>query len=115
MAAYAAVTLLKPGTSLDVLWALNRRGHAGLLAMGTGAGLLFVVVSALLALTAAGWFQRRRWGWILAVAIISLNLVGDFANVLIGEAWKGAVGLLIAGMLLIYLMRSQLRSYFLRQ
>jgi len=30
MAAYAAVILPKPGTLLDALWVLNRRGHAGL-------------------------------------------------------------------------------------
>ena len=39
MAAYAAVTLLKPGTVLDGLWVLNRTGHVQLASLGKGAGL----------------------------------------------------------------------------
>jgi hypothetical protein len=65
MAAYAAVTLLKPGTALDALWTLNKAGHAQLASLGKGAGLGFVLLSALLCAAAVGWFRRRYWGWVL--------------------------------------------------
>jgi hypothetical protein len=114
MAAYAAVTLLKPGTLLDALWVLNKRGHAGLVVLGTGAVLLFAVLSALLGLAAVGWFRRRYWGWILGVTIIAINATGDLINSVMGEWLKGAVGVVIAGLLLIYLTRAGVRSYFHR-
>ena len=38
MAAYAAVTLLKPGTALDALWTLNKAGHAQLASLGNATG-----------------------------------------------------------------------------
>lgn len=112
MAAYAAVTLLVPGTILDAFWALNKRGHAGLVLLGRGAVLLFAVLSLLLGLAAAGWFQRKYWGWMLGVAIIAINATGDLINAVMGEWLKGAVGVAIAGLLLIYLTRPGMRTYF---
>lgn len=38
IAAYAAATLLKPGTALDALWVLNRPGHAQLAALVVSPG-----------------------------------------------------------------------------
>ena len=112
MAAYAAVTLLKPGTALDALWTLNKAGHAQLASLGKGAGLGFVVLSALLCAAAVGWFRRRYWGWVLGVTIIALNATGDLINGAMGEWLKGAVGVAIAGLLLIYMTRSRVRNYF---
>ena len=115
MAAYAAVTLLKPGTFLDALWALNKRGHAGLASLGRGAVLLFAVLSVLLGLAAVGWFRRKYWGWILGVTIITINATGDLINAVMGERLKGAVGVVIAGLLLFYMTRAEMRNYFRRR
>jgi hypothetical protein len=113
-ASYAAVTLLKPGTVLDRLWVLNKTGHAQLASLGKGAGLGFVVLSALLCAAAVGWFQRRYWGWILGVTIIAINAAGDLINGMMGDWLKGAVGVAIAGLLLFYMARSGVRNYFRR-
>lgn len=115
MAAYAAVTLLKPGTFLDPLWALNKQGHAGLVLLGRGAVLLFAVLAVALALAAVGWFRRRYWGWILAITIIAINAMGDLINAATGEWLKGVVGVAIAGLLLIYLTRPGVRNHFKRR
>jgi hypothetical protein len=112
MAAYAAVTLLKPGTFLDALWALNKRGHAGLVLLGRGALFLFAFLSVLFGLAAAGWFRRKYWGWMLGVTIIAINATGDLINSLMGEWLKGAVGVAVAGLLLVYLTRARVRNYF---
>lgn len=114
MAAYAAVTLLKPGTFLDVLWALNKAGHTGLLALGKSAAVLFVVLCAGMVAASVGWFRRRRWGWMIAIAIVAINMVGDIMNFGTGEPLKGAVGVLIAALLLIYMARPTVRNYFSR-
>ena len=114
MAAFAGLTLLVPGTSLDTLWTLNKRGHEGLAALGRLAALPFVVLSPMLGIAAAGWFRRRRWGWMLGVTIIAINLAGDLGQIAFGERWKGAVGVAIAGLLLIYMTRSNVRSHFTR-
>jgi hypothetical protein len=114
MAAYAAVTLLKPGTALDALWVLNKTGHVQLASLGKAAGLGFVVLSAMMCAAAAGWFRRRYWGWVLGTAIIAINATGDLINGTMGEWLKGAVGVAIAGLLLFYMTRSGVRRYFRR-
>jgi hypothetical protein len=85
MAAYAAVTLIKPGTVLDQLWVLNKTGHAQLAPLGKGAGLGSVVLSTLLCTAAIGWFRRRYWGWVLGTTIIVINAAGDLVNGAMGE------------------------------
>jgi hypothetical protein len=114
MAAYAAVTLVLPGTILDALWVLNKRGHAGLALLGRGAVLLFAVLSVLLALAAVGWFRRKYWGWMLGVTIIAINATGDLINAAMGDWLKGTVGVAIAGLLLIYMTRPGVKNYFRR-
>jgi hypothetical protein len=59
-----------------------------------------------------GWFRRRRWGWLLGTTIIAINAAGDLINAARGEWLKGAVGVAIAGLLLFYITRSEVRSYF---
>jgi len=114
-AAYAAITLLFPGTRLDVLWTLNERGHAGLLGLGKVAGSLFILLSAALLATAVGWFRRRRWAWMLGVTIVALNAAGDAVNVASGGDRRSGIGVVVAGLLLFYLTRRGVREYFRRQ
>jgi hypothetical protein len=115
MAAYAAVTLIRPGTFLDQLWALNKQAHAELLPVANISAPLFLILSAALAAAAIGWFRRRYWGWLLGVIIIAINATGDLANLVRGETLKGVVGVVIAGFLLIYMTRSNVRNYFIRR
>ena len=112
MAAYAAITLVWPGTALDALWVLNKRGHEGLATMGRIAAAGFAVLSLALACAALGWFRRRRWGWVLGLTIIAINMAGDLGQLFIGERWKGAVGVVIAGAVLGYMLRQRVRNYF---
>ena len=48
----------------------------------------------------------------LGVTIIAINAMGDFINGVMGERLKGAVGVAIAGLLLFYMTRAGVRSYF---
>jgi len=112
MSAYAAITLLVPGTFMDALWALNPRAHAELAKLGHWAAAPFCVLSPALCLAAIGWFRRRRWGWTLGVTILAINMAGDLGQIFFGERWKGVVGVAIAAALLFYLTRPALRNYF---
>jgi len=112
MAAYAAVTLLDPNTSLDLLWRLNRTARVQLASLGTAAGVGFIVLSGMLLAAGAGWLRRRYWGWVLGAVIVALNAAGDLVNLVIGEHLKGAIGVAIAGLLLLYITRPRLRNYF---
>lgn len=112
MAVFAAITLLWSGTTLDKGWELNPVAHRQLAAVGKPAGLLFIALGVSLAIAALGWFKHRRWGWLLAVVIIAVQLAGDLGNAFLGQRVRGGFGAIIAGALLIYLIRPGLRRQF---
>lgn len=112
MAAFAGTTLLWPGSRLDRAWVLNPDAYGTLRALGRLIGIPFLALSAALLISGVGWFKRRAWGWRLAVAIIAIQLLGDGVNAFEGHFARGATGLAIAGALLFYLFRPNVRTAF---
>jgi hypothetical protein len=112
MATLAGITLLFPGSFLDPIWRLNPEVGEQLRQLGHGIGIAFLGLGAAMIAAAVGWIKRRFWGWALTVLIITSQVLGDFVNALRGELLKGAVGVAIAGALLVYLLRSTTRDAF---
>ena len=114
MASLAAITLLWQGTVLDGVWALNRTAYRQLAPVGSKVGVLFLGLSAALLAAGIGWFLRRCWAWRLAILIISIQIAGDFVNLVRGDWWRGATGVVIAGAVMIYLLSPGTRATFCR-
>jgi hypothetical protein len=114
MAALAGTTLVWPGTVLDSVWALNPVAYKQLAPWGAPAWIAFLLLSIALAVAGMGWFRRRPWGRLLAVAIILVQMVGDLVNAIRGDLLKAGAGFLIAAALLIYLLRPSVRAAFPR-
>jgi hypothetical protein len=112
MASLAGTTLTWPGTSLDRLWALNPTAHKQLATLAKSAGILFLLLAAVLALAGIGWFKHRLWGWRLAAAVIATQVLGDLVNFFRGDYWRGGIGFSIAAALLFYLLRPAVRAVF---
>ena len=112
MATLAGITLLFPGSFLDPIWRLNPEAGEQLHQLGRGIGIAFLGLGAAMVAAAIGWIKRRFWGWALAVIIIASQVLGDLVNAARGEFLKGAVGVVIAGALLVYLIRPATRGAF---
>jgi len=104
MASLTAVMLLFPGSILDSLWRLNPRSHEEFAVLGLWAVLLMVVIASACATVAFGLWRCARWGYIAAIVGISVNLVGDTMNAVIGHDWRTLIGLPIGGAAIIYLV-----------
>ena len=50
------------------------------------------------------------WAFRLTVAVICTQLVGDLVNLVRGDLVRGGIGILVAGALLFYLLRSRIRT-----
>ena len=112
MASLAATTLLWRGTALDRLWTLNPTAYKQLTPLGRIVGILFLVLGAALITAGIGWFRRRLWGWRVAVVIISTQVLGDVVNCVRGDWLRGGTGVIIAGALLLFLLRPRIRTAF---
>jgi hypothetical protein len=103
----SAVMLLAPGTPLDVLWRLNPHAHEGFLRMGRSAVVLMSAVCLACTAAALGLWRRRPWGYWTAMVILSMNLLGDIINSLLGREWRTLVGVPIAGLMILYLLKKR--------
>jgi hypothetical protein len=112
MASLAATTLLWRGTVLDRVWILNPTAYKQLAPMGGTVGILFLLLGAVLTAAGIGWFRRRLWGWRLAVAIITAQVLADVVNCVRGDWVRGGAGLIIAGALLLFLLQPRIRATF---
>ena len=112
MACFAGATLVRHGTALDRVWALNPSAYDKLAPYGKTVGVPFLLLAGALGLAGLGWFKRRRWGWQLAVIIIATQVLGDIVNALRGRLLQGGIGVVIAGALLLYILRPNMRAAF---
>lgn len=108
----AAVSLLFPDGFLEPIWRLNPRGRATLGAFGMWAVLLFFVVVSACAVAALGLWQKRWWGYFTGIGVLSLNLLGDPVNVVSGNEPRAIIGVPIAALIIIYLLRPKVRKFF---
>jgi len=112
IAIVAAASLLSPGGFLEPMWRLNPRARLAFSGLGIAAPALLVLVAAACGIACVGILRRRMWGHRAAVGLISLNLVGDTVNAALGIEPRAAVGIPVAGALLVYLLSRRVRGYF---
>ena len=113
MAGLAGTTLMWRGSFLDLIWALNPTAYQQLAPMDRSVGTAFLLLAVVLGAAAVGWFRRRLWGWRLAMGIIAIQVIGDLVNLLRGDFVRGPIGIAAAGVLLIYLLRRNVKRIFL--
>ena len=113
MASLAGTSLVWRGTALDLIWALRPRAFQELAPLGKAVGIAFLLLGVALLLAGIGWFKRRLWGWWLAVVMVATQVLGGLVHVFLGRVLEGATGIAIAGALLFYLLRPEIRAGFL--
>lgn len=108
----AAISLLFPDGFLEPIWRLNPRGRAGLGAIGVWAVILLVVVGSACGVAAIGLWRGARWGYWVAIIVLSINLLGDVVNVISGVERRAVTGIPIVILLLLYLRRERVKRFF---
>lgn len=108
----AGLSLLFPFTFFESMWRVNPRGHEGLLRIGFWGVVLLFVASASCAAAAVGLWRRTRWGHIVAITLIAINLLSDLINTVLGIEPRAIVGVPIALAILLYLRSRRVQNYF---
>lgn len=108
----SSVSLFFPGSFLEPLWIANPRAHEGLSGMGVSAIILMGLVSTVCALAAIGLCRGARWGYWLAIALLTLNLLGDVLNVVLATEPRAAIGVPIVIAIFVLLRTKRVRRFF---
>ena len=104
--------LVAPGSPFEAIWLLYPARRALLLPYRAWLGPGFLILSFVMASASIGCFRRRRWGWWLAVAIFSVNGLGDTVQLLSGRLLEGGIGVSVAAAILYFLSRPKVRGTF---
>jgi hypothetical protein len=98
------LALLFPGTFLEQIWRLKPDARVKFLEISRGASIaLMTVVGAACGLSAIGLARNAHWGRRLAIAVLTINLVGDSLNAWLRQDPKTLIGLPIAALMVWYL------------
>jgi hypothetical protein len=106
------VSLVFPSPFFEAMWRANPHGHNGLVRIGVWAVALLFAASISCGAAAVGLWRKARWGQVMAVALISTNLVSDLVNTISGAEPRAIVGVPIAAALLLYLLTKRVRDFF---
>ena len=99
--------LLFPGTALDTSWRLNPDARPAFESLGSWSVVIMVVVGAACLVAAIGLWRRAFWGTRLALAILSINIVGDLINALLRHDYRALIGLPVGAAMIFFLLRSR--------
>jgi len=113
MCLLTVLALAFPGGVLEPVWRLKPEARADFQSLGNAvAFLLMGVVGLACAASAFGLVRRERWGGWLAMAVLTVNLIGDGANAFLRDDPRTLIGLPIGGALIFYLRRAMGRPEF---
>jgi multisubunit Na+/H+ antiporter MnhF subunit len=106
------VSLLFPNSVLEPMWQLNPRARDAFAYIGKWSLVLMGVVCIACTLSAIGLWRGRRWGYRLAFSILTINLIGDLTNAILGIEKRAAIGVPIALAILVYLRTKRVKEFF---
>lgn len=112
IAALAAITVLFPYGSLVIIWSFKKAAFQQLLKVQILSIVGFSVLSILLAMAAVGWFQQRKWAWVLSLLILLMNFFLDITRMLVTSEWIDAAGVIFEGFILLWLVTRSVRNLF---
>ena len=106
------VSLVFPSPFFEAMWRVNSHGHDRLISMGVWGLALLFAASISCGAAAVGLWRRARWGHVMAVTLIAINLLSDLANAISGSEPRAILGVPIASALLLYLLTKRVRDFF---
>jgi len=100
------LALAFPGGYLESIWSLKREAQTQFQAIGRSASVaLMAVVAAACGLAAVGLAKGAEWGRRVAVAVLTINLIGDSLHALFTRDPTTLIGLPIGGLMILLLVR----------
>ncbi|UTB32450.1 MAG: hypothetical protein NKF70_13320 [Methanobacterium sp. ERen5] len=107
------ISLFVTGTPLDLLWTLKASISPSIKGtlIGDIFGIFLLLLGTVLMASGYGLIKGNKIAWWAVIVIFGVNALGDLVSLIMGNI-KSLSGLIIVGILVVYLTRSHVRSYF---
>ncbi len=117
LALIVSLSIIIPGTPLDVIWTLKNSFPTGFrsTALGMIFGYFILMLGILMIFAGWGILQGRKWAWWTVIIIFLVNGIGDAVSLVYGGGINGISGILIASAFLYYLTRPNVREFFKKE
>ena len=106
------VALLLPGSLMETVWLTYPERRAILMPHRLWLAPAFLSLAVAVAAASIGCFKQRTWGWWLATTIFAVNGLSDAGQIVLGHVAEGVTGVLVAGAILFYLTRPNVRAAY---
>jgi len=112
MSGLATLSLAFAGGPLEVLWRINPEARVAFSRMGLWAVCLLATVCLACAISAVGLWRRWLSGYLLAIGVLTVNLIGDSVTAVLRSDPITLIGLPVGTVLIYYLVRPRVRALF---
>ena len=100
------LALAFPGSFLESIWRLKPEARVEFLQIGRGLSIvLMIIVGGACGSSAIGLARNAEWGRRLALAVLTINLIGDSLNALLRHDPRTLIGVPIGALMIWYLLR----------
>jgi len=106
------LALLLPGSMMETVWLAYPERRAVLMPHRVWLAPAFLALASAMAAASIGCFKQRKWGWWLATTIFTANGLSDAGQIVSGHVGEGVIGVLVAGAILFYLTRPDVRAAY---
>jgi len=104
------LALAFPGSFLEIIWRVRPAVRDEFQELGPWSVVLMAGVGAACGLAAFGVARGAEWGRRVAIAVLTVNLVGDIFNAVFRGDLRTLVGLPIGGLMIWYLISERRAS-----
>lgn len=101
------------GTPLDLIWTIKASLSSSIrgTTLGIILGIFLILLGMVLLASGYGLLKGNRIAWWAVVVIFGVNALGDLISVIMGNI-ESISGVIIVGILLVYLTRPHIQNYF---
>jgi hypothetical protein len=107
------ISLFISGTPLDLLWTIKASLSPSIRGTLTGNifGIFLLLLGAVLMASGYGMLRGNKIAWWAVIIIFGVNAIGDLVSLIMGNI-NSISGIIIVGILIVYLTRPSVRNYF---
>ena len=107
------ISLFLVGTPLDLLWTVKSSLSPSIRGtlVGNIFGIFLLLLGTVLMASSYGLLKGNKIAWWAVIVIFMVNAMGDLASLIMGNI-ESISGVIIVGILVLYLTRPHVRSYF---